>query len=74
VVGNSAIVTASSCASRIVLVGYTRVVKAGFRPGDNAAMAVIEFVDRDVEAKGKDSDANAQASDDPLGATPLRSP
>ena len=35
--------------------GYTRVLKAGFRHGDNAAMAVIEFVDRDVEAKGKDS-------------------
>ena len=35
--------------------GYTRIMKAGFRAGDNAAMAVIEFVDRDVEAKGKDS-------------------
>jgi large subunit ribosomal protein L17 len=35
--------------------GYTRVLKAGFRYGDNAAMAVIEFVDRDEEAKGKDS-------------------
>jgi large subunit ribosomal protein L17 len=35
--------------------GYTRVLKAGFRQGDNAALAVIEFVDRDVEAKGKDS-------------------
>lgn len=33
--------------------GYTRVMKAGFRHGDNAAMAVIEFVDRDVSAKGK---------------------
>jgi large subunit ribosomal protein L17 len=33
--------------------GYTRVLKAGFRPGDNAARAVIEFVDRDVDAKGK---------------------
>ena len=32
--------------------GYIRVLKAGFRFGDNAAMAVIEFVDRDVEAKG----------------------
>ena len=31
--------------------GYTRVIKAGFRYGDNAPMAVIEFVDRDVEAK-----------------------
>jgi large subunit ribosomal protein L17 len=35
--------------------GYTRVLKAGFRHGDNAAMAFIEFVDRDEEAKGKDS-------------------
>ena len=35
--------------------GYTRVLKAGFRYGDNAAMAVIEFVDRDEDAKGKDS-------------------
>ena len=35
--------------------GYTRVLKAGFRYGDNAPVAVIEFVDRDVEAKGKDS-------------------
>ena len=33
--------------------GYCRVLKAGFRYGDNAALAVIEFVDRDVEAKGK---------------------
>ena len=35
--------------------GYTRIMKAGFRYGDNAAMAVIEFVDRDVDAKGQDS-------------------
>ncbi|MGH6794720.1 MAG: 50S ribosomal protein L17 [Methylocella sp.] len=35
--------------------GYTRVLKAGFRYGDNAAMAVIEFVSRDVAAKGLDS-------------------
>ena len=35
--------------------GYLRVLKAGFRFGDNAPMAVIEFVDRDVDARGKDS-------------------
>lgn len=35
--------------------GYTRVLKAGFRYGDSAPMAVIEFVDRDVDAKGQDS-------------------
>src|SRR6267154_1983542 len=35
--------------------GYTRVLKAGYRYGDNAPVGVIEFVDRDVAAKGKDS-------------------
>ncbi len=35
--------------------GYTRIMKAGFRYGDNAPVAVIEFVDRDVNAKGLDS-------------------
>ena len=35
--------------------GYTRILKAGYRYGDNAAVAVIEFVDRDVDAKGLDS-------------------
>ena len=35
--------------------GYLRIMKAGFRYGDNAPMAVIEFVDRDVTARGKDS-------------------
>ena len=34
--------------------GYTRIIKAGFRYGDNAPMAVIEFVDRDVQAKRVD--------------------
>jgi large subunit ribosomal protein L17 len=35
--------------------GYVRIMRAGFRYGDNAPMAVIELVDRDVEAKGRDS-------------------
>lgn len=35
--------------------GYLRIMKAGFRHGDNAPVAVIEFVDRDVSAKGQDS-------------------
>jgi large subunit ribosomal protein L17 len=35
--------------------GYTRIVKAGYRYGDDAPMAIIELVDRDPEAKGKDS-------------------
>ena len=35
--------------------GYTRIIKAGFRHGDSAPVAVIEFVDRDVDAKGLDS-------------------
>ena len=35
--------------------GYTRIMRAGFRYGDDAALAVIEMVDRDPEAKGKDS-------------------
>jgi large subunit ribosomal protein L17 len=35
--------------------GYTRVLKAGFRFGDNAPLGIIEFVDRDVDARGQDS-------------------
>jgi large subunit ribosomal protein L17 len=35
--------------------GYTRVLKAGFRFGDNAPLGVIEFVDRDIDARGQDS-------------------
>lgn len=35
--------------------GYTRIIKAGLRPSDAAPIAIIEFVDRDVEAKGQDS-------------------
>ena len=41
--------------------GYIRVLKAGFRHGDNAAMAVIELVDRDPSEKGKDSGPTANA-------------
>ena len=40
--------------------GYTRIIKAGFRYGDNAPMAVIEFVDRDVEAKRIDKKKKLQ--------------
>ena len=43
--------------------GYTRIIKAGFRYGDNAPMAVIEFVDRDVSAKGQDSGPRPEASE-----------
>ena len=38
--------------------GYTRIIKAGFRYGDNAPMAIIEFVDRSVEAKRVDKKKN----------------
>ncbi len=40
--------------------GYIRVLKAGFRYGDSAPVAVIEFVDRDVDAKGQDSGPTAE--------------
>jgi large subunit ribosomal protein L17 len=45
--------------------GYTRVLKAGFRYGDNAPMAVIEFIDRDPDARGQDSGPlqNAEAAE-----------
>jgi len=43
--------------------GYTRIVKAGFRYGDNAPMVVIEFVDRDVEAKRVDRKKKDPAKD-----------
>ena len=45
--------------------GYTRIIKAGFRYGDNAPMAIIEFVDRDIEAKRVDKkkkDINKETS------------
>ena len=44
--------------------GYTRVLKAGFRHGDNAPMAVIELVDRNEEAKGQDSGPSADMDDE----------
>ena len=44
--------------------GYLRIMKAGFRFGDNAPLAVIEFVDRDVDAKGKDSGPVFTAEDE----------
>jgi len=43
--------------------GYTRVLKAGFRHGDNAAVGVIEFVDRDVAAKGAEDRARREAEE-----------
>jgi large subunit ribosomal protein L17 len=49
--------------------GYCRILKAGFRHGDAAAMAVIELVDRDVEAKGKDS-GPVQTRDEDAEAVP----
>jgi large subunit ribosomal protein L17 len=42
--------------------GYTRIVKAGFRYGDSAPVAVIELVDRDADAKGKDDRARHEAT------------
>jgi large subunit ribosomal protein L17 len=41
--------------------GYTRVLKAGYRHGDNAPLAVIEFVDRDESARGQDSGPRPEA-------------
>ena len=54
--------------------GYTRIIKAGFRYGDNAPMAIIEFVDRDVEArrvdkKKKDSSKIPDKKEEPKKAT-----
>jgi large subunit ribosomal protein L17 len=48
--------------------GYTRVLKAGFRYGDSAPRAVIEFVDRDVDAKGMDSGPTAEKSGEQASA------
>ncbi|MDX1711590.1 MAG: 50S ribosomal protein L17 [Rhodovibrionaceae bacterium] len=44
--------------------GYTRVLKAGFRYGDMAPMAIIELVDRDPEAKGQDSGPTAEMAEE----------
>jgi large subunit ribosomal protein L17 len=44
--------------------GYLRIMKAGFRFGDNAPLAIIEFVDRDVDAKGQDSGPVFTADDE----------
>src|SRR5882762_4384067 len=49
--------------------GYTRIVKAGFRYGDDAPMAVIELVDRDPDAKGQDSGpVHSEAEDEEAAA------
>jgi len=49
--------------------GYTRVLKAGFRYGDSAPLAVIEFVDRDRDAKGAEDRAREEARQAEEGAT-----
>ncbi|MFK7902810.1 MAG: 50S ribosomal protein L17 [Nitratireductor sp.] len=49
--------------------GYTRVLKAGYRRGDNAPMAVIELVDRDLEAKGASDKARVEALEEANVAT-----
>ena len=54
--------------------GYTRIIKAGFRYGDNAPMAIIEFIDRDIEAKKvdkkkKDQSKEAEKKEDKKVAT-----
>ena len=48
--------------------GYLRIMKAGFRYGDQAPMAVIEFVDRDVNAKGLDSGPSQKSEDEAQAA------
>ena len=50
--------------------GYTRVLKAGFRYGDNAPMAVLELVDRDEEARGQDSGPTQEQVDEGEEASP----
>jgi large subunit ribosomal protein L17 len=46
--------------------GYTRIVKAGFRYGDNAPMAIIEFVDRDIQAKRVDKKKKDTTKETPI--------
>ncbi|HKJ61227.1 MAG TPA: 50S ribosomal protein L17 [Hyphomicrobiales bacterium] len=48
--------------------GYTRVLKAGFRYGDSAPMAVIELVDRDEDAKGQDSGPTPETAEEQTAA------
>src|SRR4030095_9965481 len=48
--------------------GYTRSLKAGYRYGDSAPVAVIEFVDRDLDAKGQDSGPVIEKKAEPEGA------
>jgi large subunit ribosomal protein L17 len=48
--------------------GYLRIMKAGFRHGDNAPVAIIEFVDRDVTAKGKDSGPSQKKTEEAAAA------
>ena len=49
--------------------GYTRVLKAGYRYGDSAQVGVIEFVDRDVDARGQDSGpVRERAAEEPAAA------
>jgi len=52
--------------------GYTRVLKAGFRYGDNAPMAIIELVDRDRSAKGQDS--GPLVTDEEVAEAPAEKP
>ena len=48
--------------------GYVRVLKAGFRYGDNAPMAIVEFVDRDESAKGQDSGPKQEVAEEAAAA------
>ena len=48
--------------------GYCRILKAGFRYGDNAPLAVIEFVDRDEDARGQDSGPSQKAEGESAAA------